>query len=97
MTNIKDIIEKLEKWAPPSYAESYDNVGLLVGDKHASVTGVLVSLDCTEAVVQEAIDKGCNMIVSHHPIVFGGLKRFTGANYVERTVVKAIKSDIACS
>lgn len=95
MTNIKDIIEKLEKWAPPSYAESYDNVGLLVGDKHVEVTGVLVSLDCTEVVVQEAMDKGCNMIVSHHPIVFKGLKRFTGANYVERTVAMAIKNDIA--
>lgn len=95
MTNIKDIIDKLEKWAPPSYAESYDNVGLLVGDKHAEVRGVLVSLDCTEAVVQEAMDKGCNMIVSHHPIVFKGLRRFTGANYVERTVALAIKNDIA--
>lgn len=95
MTNIKDIIDLLEAWAPTNLAESYDNVGLLVGDKRAAVTGVIVSLDCTEEVVQEAIDRGCNLVVSHHPIVFKGIKRFTGSDYVSRTVAMAIKNDIA--
>lgn len=92
---IKDILEALEKWAPPAYQESYDNSGLLVGNKQNSATGVLVSLDCTEDVVDEAIQQGCNLIVSHHPIVFSGLKSITGKNYIERTVIKAIKNDIA--
>jgi len=95
MTKIKDIIDSLEDWAPKSYAESYDNPGLIVGNTDAEVKGVLVSLDCTEEVVEEAIRKGCNMIVSHHPIVFKGLKKLTGSNYVERTVIKAIQSEVA--
>ncbi|HKL04099.1 MAG TPA: Nif3-like dinuclear metal center hexameric protein [Cryomorphaceae bacterium] len=95
MTRIKDIIHSLEAWAPVSYAENYDNVGLISGDSSKEVTGVLVSLDCTEEVVDEAIKKNCNIIVSHHPIIFKGLKRLTGANYVERTVIKAIKNDVA--
>ena len=92
---IKELCNSLEDWAPLAYQESYDNSGLIVGDTSVELTGVLVSLDCTEEVVAEAIAKGCNAIVSHHPIVFKGLKRFTGANYVERTLVKAIKNDIA--
>jgi dinuclear metal center YbgI/SA1388 family protein len=92
---IKDVIAKLNVWAPQAYQEEYDNSGLIAGDANAPVTGVLVSLDCTEAVVQEAIDAGCNLIVSHHPIVFKGLKKLTGKNYVERTVIKAIKHDVA--
>ena len=95
MTRIKEVIDFLETWAPPSLAESYDNVGLLVGDKNKEVSGVMVSLDCTEEVVREAIDKKCNLIVSHHPIIFKGLKKLTGSNYVERTVELAIKNDIA--
>jgi len=95
MTKIKDIIESLEEWAPKSYAESYDNPGLIVGDKNSEVKGILVSLDCTEEVVKEAKDKGCNLIVSHHPIIFKGLKSLTGKNYVERTVLLAIQSEIA--
>ena len=95
MTKIKDITHFLETIAPLSYQESYDNAGLIVGDSTASVTNVLVSLDCTEAVVDEAIAKNCNLIVAHHPIVFKGLKKFNGRNYVERTVIKAIKNDIA--
>lgn len=95
MTRIKDIIHSLEEWAPPAFAESYDNVGLLVGDQNETVTSVLISLDCTEEVVKEAITKGCNMIVSHHPILFKGFKRFNASNYVERTVAMAIKNDIA--
>ncbi|MCA0230140.1 MAG: Nif3-like dinuclear metal center hexameric protein [Bacteroidetes bacterium] len=95
MTKIKDITHFLENIAPLSYQESYDNAGLIVGDPTASVTNVLVSLDCTEAVVDEAIAKNCNLIVAHHPIVFKGLKKFNGRNYVERTIIKAIKNDIA--
>ncbi len=92
---IGDITAKLNAWAPPVYQEGYDNAGLITGDSNAAITGVLVSLDCTEEVVQEAIETGCNLIVSHHPIVFKGLKKLTGKNYVERTVIKAIKHDVA--
>ena len=91
---VRDVIAELEAWAPPALQESYDNSGLLVGDRDAEVTGVLVSLDCTEEVVAEAAAKGANLIVSHHPIVFKGLKRFTGTNYVERTVIAAIRQGI---
>ena len=92
---IKEVIRFLEQVAPPSYQESYDNAGLITGDPQAEVSGALLSLDCTEVIVQEAIDKGCNLIIAHHPIVFRGLKSLTGRNYVERTVIKAIKADIA--
>lgn len=92
---IADIIDHLEQIAPPSLQESYDNSGLLVGEKSTEVTGVVISLDCIEATVLEAIEKKCNLIVAHHPIVFGGLKRFNSANYVQRTVQLAIKNDIA--
>lgn len=95
IVKIKDVTTYLETIAPLSYQESYDNAGLITGDAGAAVTGVLVTLDCTEAVVQEAIDKKCNLIVAHHPIVFKGLKRLTGSNYVERTIILAIKNDIA--
>ncbi|MFY0652911.1 MAG: Nif3-like dinuclear metal center hexameric protein [Cyclobacteriaceae bacterium] len=95
MTKIKDIIKELEAWAPPSYQEGYDNARLITGNQNDELTGVLISLDCVEDVVQEAIDTNCNIIVSHHPIVFSGLKSLTGKNYVERTVIKAIKNDIA--
>ena len=89
-----EVIRFLEELAPPSLQESYDNSGLLVGDNQTEVKGMLVSLDCTEDVIDDAISQGCNLIVSHHPIVFSGLKRFTGKNYIERTVIKAIKNDI---
>lgn len=92
---IKDITSYLESIAPLSYQESYDNSGLIVGNSNDVVNKILISLDCTEDVVQEAIDKGCDLIISHHPIVFKGLKRFNNANYVERTVIKAIKNNIA--
>jgi dinuclear metal center YbgI/SA1388 family protein len=92
---IKDVTRYLEDWAPLSYQESYDNAGLLTGDSTAAVTGILVTLDCTESVVDEAIRLGCNCIVAHHPILFKGLKKLTGANYVERTIIKAIKNDVA--
>lgn len=92
---IKDITNYLESLAPLSTQESYDNSGLICGDQSTEVTNALISLDCTEEIIQEAIDRGCNLVISHHPIVFSGLKTFTGKNYVERTVIKAIKNDIA--
>lgn len=92
---IKDITNCIEEIAPLQYAEDFDNVGLLIGNYNTSVTGILVTLDTLEATVDEAIEKNCNLIVSFHPIVFGGLKKFNGNNYVERVVLKAIKNDIA--
>ena len=91
---IKKIIEILEDWAPKAYAEDFDNVGLLIGNETQECSGVLVSLDCTEAVVDEAMIKGCNLIVCFHPIIFSGLKKITGKNYVERVVIKAIQNNI---
>src|SRR5690625_4044205 len=92
---IKDILTEIEKLAPLPYADDFDNVGLLVGDKNASVKGVLIAHDTLEEVVQEAIDKKCNLIISYHPIIFKGLKSLTGKTYVERAVIKAIQHDIA--
>ena len=84
---ITDIIQELEKLTPLQYAEGFDNVGLLVGDANAEVKGALIILDTLEAVVDEAIAKKCNLIVSFHPIIFSGLKSLTGKNYVERVVM----------
>ena len=92
---IKDITAHLESWAPLAYQEPYDNCGLLTGDHNWNVSGILVTLDCLEHVVDEAISLQCNLIIAHHPIIFKGMKRLTGTNYVERTVIKAIKNDIA--
>lgn len=92
---IKDITQFLETIAPPQYQEGYDNSGLIVGNQMTEITGVLVSLDCIESIIDEAIERGCNLVVAHHPIIFRGLKRFTGKDYVERTIIKAIKNDIA--
>lgn len=92
---IGEITSYLESFAPISSSESYDNCGLIVGNKSTEITSVLVSLDCTEAIIEEAIQKKCNLVIAHHPIVFKGLKSFTGSNYVERTVIKAIKNDVA--
>ncbi len=92
---IKDILSILEAVAPPHLQESYDNAGLIVGDPGAAVNGVLFCLDSTEAVVDEAISLGCNLIVAHHPIVFKGLKRLNGTTYIERTVMKAVRADVA--
>ncbi len=92
---INTITSFLEQRAPLSSQESYDNSGLIVGDPSNAVQGVLLSLDCTEAVVDEAIEMGANLIIAHHPIVFKGIKKLNGKNYVERTVIKAIKNDIA--
>lgn len=92
---IASIISFLETVAHPSLQEGYDNAGLLTGNAQWECTGIICSLDATENVVDEAIAKGCNLVVAHHPIIFGGLKKINGKNYVERTVIKAIKNDIA--
>ncbi len=92
---IAAILDILETVAPLSLQEAYDNAGLLTGDKEWECAGVLCTLDVTEAVLEEAIAKKCNLIVAHHPIIFAGLKKINGKNYVERTVIKAIKNDIA--
>jgi len=92
---LKQITNELERIAPLSLQEKYDNSGLIVGSPDQEITAALVALDCTEAVIQEAIDSNCNMVIAHHPIVFAGLKRFNGKTYVERAVMLAIKNDIA--
>lgn len=92
---INEVIHYLETFAPPAYQENYDNSGLITGDASASVKGILISLDCTEDIVDEAIARDCNLIISHHPILFKPIKRITGATYVERTLLRAIKHDIA--
>lgn len=92
---INQVISTLEELAPTAYAEDFDNVGLLVGDKTAEVSGILVTLDTLEETIEEAIQQDCNLIVSFHPIIFKGLKKITGKSYVERVVLKAIKHDIA--
>ena len=95
MMKIKEIITILEEMAPLAYAEDFDNVGLLVGNEDENATGILVCHDALESVVDEAIAKKCNLIVCFHPIIFSGLKKITGKNYVERSVLKAIKNEIA--
>ena len=92
---VKEITDAIEEIAPLHYAEDFDNVGLLVGSYTAEVTGVLVTLDTLETIIDEAIVEKCNLVVSFHPIIFSGLKKLNGNNYVERTVLKAIKHNIA--
>ena len=92
---IKQVTNFLENIAPLEYQENYDNCGLIVGDAKAEVNGSLITLDCTEAVIDEAIATGCNLVIAHHPIIFSGLKKLNGSNYIERTVIKAIKNNIA--
>ncbi len=92
---IKDITAAIEEIAPLSYAEGFDNVGLLVGAYDTEVSGVLVTLDTLEKTVDEAIASNCNLIVSFHPIIFSGLKKINGNSYVERVVIKAIQNNIA--
>lgn len=88
-------MQVLEQYAPIPYQESYDNAGLQTGSASREVTGVLLTLDCTEAVLDEAIAKNCNLVVAHHPVIFKGLKSLTGRSYVERTIIKAIRNNIA--
>ena len=95
ITRVKDLMEFLESIAPFDLQEGYDNSGHLVGNPDMEVTGVLCSLDCTEEIISEAVDRNCNVVVAHHPIIFGGIKRLTGNTYIDRTVIKAIKNDVA--
>jgi dinuclear metal center YbgI/SA1388 family protein len=92
---INEVISILEELSPLSYSEDFDNTGLLVGDYNTEVKGILVTLDTLESIVDEAVKNGCNLIVSFHPIIFSGLKKLTGKNYIERVVMKAIKNNIA--
>ena len=92
---IKEVTSIIEALAPLSYQESYDNAGLIVGNNEDEVSGVLICLDSVESIVDEAISKNCNLIIAHHPIVFSGLKKLNGKNYIERTIIKAIKNNIA--
>src|SRR5690554_4651668 len=92
---VRELTKYLEQLAPLALQEPYDNSGLLVGDPEMEIKQALIALDCTEAVLDEAIQRGCNLVITHHPIVFKGLKRLTGSNYVERTVIKAIQNNIA--
>lgn len=92
---IAEIISFLETIAPAVYQEHYDNAGLIIGNKDWNCSGIICSLDATEGVIDEAITKKCNLVVAHHPIIFSGLKKINGKNYVEKAVIKAIKNDIA--
>src|ERR1035437_6869985 len=93
--NVKSICELIEEVAPLALQESYDNAGLLVGDSQMEVISALVCIDVTEEVMEEAIRKKCNLIISHHPLIFKGLKQLIGQNEVQRCVTKAIQNNIA--
>lgn len=92
---LREITSHLESIAPLAYQESYDNSGLICGNQDMEITGAVICLDSTEAVIDEAIANKCNLIIAHHPIVFSGLKKFNGRNYVERVIIKAIQNNIA--
>ena len=92
---IKSITSYLESIAPLSLQEEYDNSGLIIGNEEDEVLGTLICIDCIEEVIDEAIKKKCNLIISHHPIIFGGLKKITGKDYVEKVVLKAIRNNIS--
>lgn len=92
---IKAIIDVLEQWAPPALQEDYDNSGLQVGDPQAEVRSALICLDCTEAVVEEAVRQGCGLVIAHHPVIFRPLRSLTGSNAVERTILTAARQGVA--
>lgn len=92
---IKEIVNYLNYYAPLSLQESYDNSGFIIGNSNEKLTGVLITVDVTEEIITEAVEKNCNLIVSHHPLIFKGLRNITGKNYIERTIIKAIKNDVA--
>ena len=94
-TSIKEVCQYLESLAPLHFQESYDNAGLIVGNEKEKVKTAIVCLDSTEEVIDEAIALGANLVIAHHPIIFSGLKRITGQNYIERVIIKAIKNNIA--
>ena len=91
---IKDITSFLESWAPRALQESYDNSGLIIGDENEEASGALITLDVTEAVIDEAIASRCNMIIAHHPLIFSGVKRIGTSHWMDRCIRKAIKHDI---
>src|SRR6056297_1117361 len=92
---IREIISSIESFAPLVFQEDYDNAGLIVGDQEQEAKGALITVDITEKIIDEAINKKINLIIAHHPIIFAGLKKITGKNYVERIIIKALKNDIA--
>ncbi len=92
---ISAVIEHLEAIASPAFQETYDNAGLLTGDAQWECTGIITTLDSTEEVISEAVSNNCNLVIAHHPIIFKGLKKINGKNYIERTIIGAIKNNIA--
>lgn len=95
MTKVRDIAKVIENYAPKALQEDYDNAGLQVGDLNMEVSAMLLCLDVTEEILQEAIDRSCNMIISHHPLIFRGLKNVTGSDATQRIVIKAIRNNVA--
>lgn len=95
MVKVSDIAAAIEEFAPKSLQESYDNTGLQVGDPQMGVTAALLCLDITEEILDEAIQRQCNLVITHHPLIFHGLKEITGRTAIERIVVKAIRNNIA--
>ena len=91
---IRQVLDALEQFAPLPLQESWDNAGLQLGLTEAEVSGALLCLDVNEEIVDEALRKGCNLVVSHHPLLFRGLKQIGGGDYVQRTVIKALKNDV---
>jgi putative NIF3 family GTP cyclohydrolase 1 type 2 len=94
MTIVQDVLTYLHELAPPQWAESYDNVGLYLGEAHTPISGILVSLDVTDAVLDEALAKGCNVILSHHPLWFSNRKQLTGDDWVSRLLLRAIRERV---
>ena len=92
---VKDVIDFLDSYAPLKYAEDFDNTGLIVGDKNAKVTGIIICIDSTKEVIQEAIDSNSNLIISFHPIIINGLKQLSPGNYVNDSIILAIKKNIS--
>ena len=92
---IQKVIDAIELWTPTNQSEEFDNVGLIIGNSDNDITGVIVSLDTTEKIIDEAIEKNCNLIVSFHPIIFKGLKKLTSNSYVEKTTIKAIENKVS--
>ena len=94
MTKISEVIACIEQMAPLAYQESWDNSGVQVGDVNQEVKAVLLCVDITEATLNEAIERGANLVISHHPLIFKGIKKLTGRNYIERVIIKAIQHNI---
>lgn len=95
MVKVSDIARTIEEFAPKSLQESYDNTGLQVGNPDMQVTAALLCLDITEEILDEAIQRQCNLVITHHPLIFRGLKEITGRTAIERIVAKAIRHDVA--